>query len=147
MSGGAGGGDEEAAYFERLRAHFHGAPITKFVRQTMDLPTPGRVRITLHPDSNHHHGAGRIHGGVLGLVLDNAGFFACATVSGGFWVATVEYKVNLLETVGAEDVFVVGTVLKKGRHLMHAEMRADSAAGVHIASALGTYTVLPRQFR
>lgn len=139
-------GNDERAYFESLRAHFHEAPITKHVHQTMEVPEPGVVRITLHPDARLHHGAGRVHGGVLSLLLDNAGFFACATLSGGYWVATTEFKVNLLETVGLEPVVATGRVLRKGRHLFHAEMRAETAAGSLLAVALGTYTVLPRAF-
>jgi uncharacterized protein (TIGR00369 family) len=139
--------DESARYFAILRDAFHEAPITKFVRQTMEIPAPGTVTITLHPDPRHHHGAARVHGGVLGLVLDNAGFFACATVTDGYWVATTEYKVNLLETVADEEVVATGRVLRKGRHLLHAEMEASSAAGVKVAVGLGTYLVLPRRFR
>ena len=138
---------EQARYFAVLCDAFHEAPITKLVRQTMAIPGLGTVRITLHPDDRHHHGAGRVHGGILGLVLDNAGFFAAATVTGGYWVATAEYKVNLLETVAAEDVVATGTVLRQGRHLIHTEMEASTAGGLRVAVGLGTYVVLPRKFR
>ena len=83
---------DPARYFAVLRDAFHDAPITQFVRQTMELPEPGSVRITLHPDRRHHHGAGSIHGGILALLLDNAGFFASATVTGGFWAATMSSR-------------------------------------------------------
>jgi uncharacterized protein (TIGR00369 family) len=136
----------DPAYFEVLKDQFHQAPITRFVPQTMEIPGPGTVRITLHPDARYHHGAGRIHGGILGLVLDNAGFFASATVSGGMWVATAEFKVNLLESASDAPVVATGTVLRKGRHLIHAEMRA-AMGEVTVAIGLGTYVVLPRPFR
>jgi acyl-CoA thioesterase len=137
----------DAEYFELLKDQFHSAPITQFVRQTMEVPERGTVRITLHADARHHHGAGRIHGGILGLVLDNVGFFACATESDGFWVVTTEFKVNLLESVALEDVVATGRVLKKGRHLMHAQMEARDAKGVLAAVGLGSYAVMPRKFR
>jgi acyl-CoA thioesterase len=139
--------DPQARYFEILKSQFHEAPITRFIRQTMEVPERGRVSITLHADARHHHGAGRIHGGILGLVLDNAGFFACATESEGYWVATTEFKVNLLESVPLEDVIVTGRVLRKGRQLMHAHMEATTARGVLAAVALGSYTLLPRKFK
>jgi uncharacterized protein (TIGR00369 family) len=139
--------DAQTAYFEILKSQFHEAPITKLVRQTMVVPESGSVTITLHADARHHHGAGRIHGGILGLVLDNAGFFACATESGGYWVATTEFKVNLLDSVALEDVVVTGRVLRKGRQLMHAQMEARNARGALAAIALGSYAILPRKFR
>jgi uncharacterized protein (TIGR00369 family) len=139
--------DAEARYFEILKSQFHEAPITQLIRQTMVVPERGAVSITLHADARHHHGAGRIHGGILALALDNAGFFACATETEGYWVATTEFKVNLLDSVGLEDVVVTGRVLRKGRQLMHAQMEARDARGGLVAMALGSYAILPRKFR
>jgi uncharacterized protein (TIGR00369 family) len=139
--------EDTARYHAILRDAFHDAPITRMVRQTMEIPAEGTVRITLHADPRYHHGAGRIHGGILALVLDNAGFFASATVSGGFWTATTEFKVNLLESVSDEDVVATGRVLRKGRHLVHAEMDVCRAGGVKVAVGLGSYAILPRKFR
>jgi uncharacterized protein (TIGR00369 family) len=139
--------EAEARYFEILKSQFHEAPITQLIRQTMEVAERGSVRITLHADARHHHGAGRIHGGILALALDNAGFFACATETEGYWVATTEFKVNLIESVALEDVILTGRVLKKGRSLMHAQMEARNARGGLVAIALGSYAILPRKFR
>jgi uncharacterized protein (TIGR00369 family) len=139
--------DADSEYFELLKAQFHEAPITQFIRQTMEVLERGSVRITLHADARHHHGAGYIHGGILGLVLDNAGFFASATETGGYWVVTTEFKVNLLESVPLEDVVATGRVLRKGRQLIHAQMEARDARGGLAAVALGSYAVMPRKFR
>jgi uncharacterized protein (TIGR00369 family) len=138
---------KDADYFELLRSQFHGAPVTRLVPQTLEVLARGSVKITLHADARHHHGAGRIHGGILALVLDNAGFFACATESDGHWVMTTEFKVNLLESISLEDVVAIGHVLRKGRQLFHAQMEARDARGGLAAVALGSYAVLPRKFR
>jgi acyl-CoA thioesterase len=135
------------SYFETLKEAFHSAPITRMVPQTMEIANEGEVRITLHPDERYHHGGGTVHGGVLGILLDNAGWFACATVSEGNWLATAEFKINLLEAVpAAQSVVAVGRVLRRGRHLMHGEMEAI-ADGKKVAVGLGTYAVLPRKFK
>jgi uncharacterized protein (TIGR00369 family) len=138
---------EDAAYFELLKSQFHEAPITQLVPQTLDVSGRGTVKITLHADARQHHGAGRIHGGILALLLDNAGFFACATESDGYWVMTTEFKVNLLESVALEDVVAIGRVLRKGRQLLHAQMEARDERGGLVAIALGSYALLPRKFR
>jgi uncharacterized protein (TIGR00369 family) len=138
---------DEAALFEVLKDAFHDAPITRFVRQTMEIPEKGTVRITLHPDARHQHGAGRVHGGILALLLDNAGFFAAATTTEGLWVVTTEFKINLLDSVAEEPVVATGTVLRKGRHVIHSQMEAAKPSGEKIAVGLGSYTVLPRRFR
>ncbi len=139
--------DAQRRYFEILKQNFHEAPITCLIRQTMEVPEQGSVRITLHADARHHHGAGRIHGGILALLLDNAGFFACATETDGFWVVTTEFKINLLDAVALEDVVATGRVLRKGRQLLHAQMEARDPRGGLVAMALGSYAILPRKFR
>ncbi len=138
---------EHERYFAVLRDAFHEAPITQMVRQTMEIPEPGTVRITLHPDPRHHHGAGRIHGGILALLLDNAGFFASATLSEGYWTATTEFKINLLDSTSDEPVIATGKVLRKGRHLVHATMEAKTESGTLVAVGLGSYAILPRKFK
>lgn len=134
------------AYYGLLKRAFESAPITRHVRQVMETVEHGSVTIRLPADPRLCHGAARIHGGVLGLVLDNAGFFAAATTTDGHWVATTEYKLHLLESVSAVDVIAVGKVLRRGRHLIHAEMRAMNEAGDVLAAGMGTYAVLPRRF-
>jgi acyl-CoA thioesterase len=89
----------------------------------------------------------RLHGGTLGLLLDNAGFFAAATVRDGFWVVTTEFKINLLDTAGHEPIVATGTVLRRGRLVIHAQMEAVSGSNAKIAVGLGSYTIVPRRFR
>ena len=139
--------DVSTSYYEILMDAFHRAPITEHIRQTMRMPSEGRVEIVLHPDSRHHHGAARIHGGVLGLLLDNCGFFAAATLTDGYWVATTEYKVNLLASGANEDVVGTGAVLHRGRHLIQCEMSAVTASGTKLAVGLASYMILPRKFK
>jgi uncharacterized protein (TIGR00369 family) len=138
---------DEAAYFALLAATFHQAPITQHIRQVMRSLEAGRAVIELHADERLCHGAARVHGGVLALVLDNAGYFAAATVSGGYWVATTEFNVHLLEPVGAMDLLARGEVLRRGRHLIHTRMEIADGAGRVAATGLGSYTVLPRPYR
>ncbi|MCA9580631.1 MAG: PaaI family thioesterase [Myxococcales bacterium] len=137
--------DSLQAYYRRLEDNFHRAPITRHVPQRMEVVGPGEVRITLPPDPRLCHGAARVHGGILSLLLDNAGFFAAATLTGGYWVATTEFNTHLLESVAGEDVVATGRVLRPGRNVFHAEMRARIAAR-EVAVGFGTYMVLPRKF-
>ena len=137
----------ESAYFQLLCDAFHQAPVTQLVRQTLVLREAGVATLTLHPDERYHHGAGSIHGGILALVLDNAGWFASATMSEGHWLATAEFNVNLLEAVSAhEPIHATGRVLRKGRNLFHAQMEAATATGLKVAVGLGAYAVVPRKF-
>jgi uncharacterized protein (TIGR00369 family) len=138
---------DDDAYFDVLRSTFHGAPITQHVRQRLDVPAKGTATVTLAIDPRLHHAGGALHGGIVGLVLDNAGFFAAASTTGGQWVVTSEFKVNLLEPAAGEVLVATGTVLRRGRNLVHTEMRATTAGGTLVAVGLGTYAIVPRRFR
>jgi uncharacterized protein (TIGR00369 family) len=138
---------DEAAYFEVLRETFHGAPITQHVRQRLEILARGTASVTLTISPDLHHAGGALHGGVIGLVLDNAGFFAAASTTDGLWVLTTEFKVNLLDAATGDELVATGTVLRRGRNLVHTEMRASSPGGILVAVGLGTYAIIPRRFR
>ena len=142
--------DAQAEYFALLERSFAAAPIIEHVPQTLSVIEEGRVRIELPFDLRLCHGGGALHGGVLMLLLDNAGYFACASASGGKWVSTVEMKTQLLESVKDCTLVAEGEVLKRGRHVIHARADAFMVVGerrVRAATALGTWTILPRAFR
>jgi uncharacterized protein (TIGR00369 family) len=138
------------AYFGLLKRLFQQAPIIQHFPQTIRSIGPGEVTIAMPFDARFCHGGGALHGGVLMGLLDNAGYFACATRSGGRWVATNELKVNLLESVRDTNLIAEGKVLREGRHILHAEARAYQGEGDTrrlVAMALGTWSLLPRNFR
>lgn len=141
---------EDVAYFALLKRLFQQAPIIQHMPQTIRSMGPGEVTIAMPFDKRFCHGGGALHGGVLMGLLDNAGYFACATRSGGRWVATNELKVNLLESVRDTELIAEGKVLREGRHVLHAEARAYQGEGDGrrlVALALGTWSLLPRNFR
>ena len=134
-------------YFASLRRLFERTPALSFVKQTLEELAPGQARLALEPDERHNNGAGCIHGGLIATVLDSVGWFACATRSEGYWLVTAEFKVNFLEVAAHERVITTGELLKKGSELFHARMDARTERGRHVATALGTYTLLPRKFQ
>ena len=135
------------AYFAMLRRIFAGTPALSFVKQELEDLAPGRAQIALLPDERHLNGGGCIHGGLIATVLDSVGWFACTTLSEGYWLFTAEFKVNFLEFASGERVIATGEVLKKGSELFHTRMDARTERGRHVATALGTYTLLPRRFQ
>ena len=136
--------DEYVATLHRL---FERTPALALVKQGLESLEPGRALISLEPDDRYFNGGGVIHGGVLATLLDSVGWFACATRSEGHWLFTAEFQVNYLEFVSRERVLATGEVLKKGGELFHVRMDARTGGGRHVATALATYTLLPRKFQ
>ncbi|WNG28180.1 PaaI family thioesterase [Cystobacter fuscus] len=136
-----------ALYFASLHKLFERTPALSFVKQTLEELAPGRARLALEPDDRYNNGSGCIHGGIIATVLDGVGWFACATRSEGYWLVTAEFKVNFLEVASRERVIATGELIKRGSELFHARMDARTEGGRHVATALGTYSLLPRKFQ
>ena len=136
----------EDEYFAALQRQFERTPALNFIKQRLEALSPGRARVVLEPSDSYLNGGGVIHGGIVATVLDSVGWFACATQSGGYWLFTAEFKINFLD-VATETVIATGEVLRKGSDLFHARMDARTAGDRHVATALGTFMIIPRTFR
>ncbi|MEM6956838.1 MAG: PaaI family thioesterase [Myxococcota bacterium] len=135
-------------YHSLLTQRFAEAPVVQHLSQRMTRLEIGRCEIVMAHDPRHAHGGGALHGGVLMALLDNAAYFAAATQSRRQWVATAEMNVRLLESTRERSIRAVGTVLRAGKHLIHAEARAYPEGEPRLlALATGTWAVLPRAYR
>ena len=143
---------EEIRYYDVLREAFHSAPIrTQLVRQDDEgSPNGELVRITLHVDARYHHGGGSIHGGILGLLVDNAGLLREGddqrrVLGRDHRVQGEPYRVGRGRrgrgdgTRAAQREGISCTRRWRSRERARREGRA--------AVGLGSYTILPRKFR
>jgi len=68
-----------------------------------------------------------IHGGIVGMIADNAcGYAAFTLMPADATVVTVEYKLNLLSPAEGERLIARGRVVKPGRTLVIAEARVSA---------------------
>jgi uncharacterized protein (TIGR00369 family) len=84
----------------------------------------GEVAIGLpyREDLTQQHGF--IHGGIVGIIADNAcGYSAFTLLPPDSTIVTVEYKLNLLSPAEGERLIARGRVVKSGRTLVIAEAR------------------------
>jgi uncharacterized protein (TIGR00369 family) len=79
---------------------------------------PGRVVLRMRVDKRHMQVHGVVHGGVLAALADTAGglasYMACPR---GTRVATIEMKINYLESVEGGIVEAEARVIRRGRHI------------------------------
>jgi uncharacterized protein (TIGR00369 family) len=84
------------------------------------------------------HGLGATHGGVIAMLIDNAGWFTLAP-NYDTWIATVEFQVRLLEPAVHEHLRAVGRTIRVGRRLAVADVEVRTSEGRLVASGSGTY--------
>lgn len=80
--------------------------------------------MAIRPELQQHHGT--VHGGVLGVVVDNACGWAAASVAGP--LVTAHYTVHLLAPARGERLRAIGRLIRAGRRtaVASADVYAES---------------------
>lgn len=108
----------DAHYAERVRASFRLQQAMALIGAELATVEPGFTEIHLakRPEITQQHGY--VHGGIVGMIADNAGGFAANTLTAADTsVLTVEYKLNLVAPADGERLVARGEVIKPGRTL------------------------------
>lgn len=106
-------------FAQRVRTSFEGQPAMGLIGAQLASVEPGLCEVVLpfRPDLTQHHGY--IHGGVVGMIADNAaGFAAASLTSADASVLTAEYKINLMAPAEGERLVARGRVVRAGRNLI-----------------------------
>ncbi len=109
----------DPGYADRVRASFGLQRAMALIGAELAVVEPGFTEIHLanRPEITQQHGY--VHGGIVGMIADNAGGFAANTLTAADTsVLTVEYKLNLVAPADGERLVARGEVVKPGRTLI-----------------------------
>jgi uncharacterized protein (TIGR00369 family) len=99
----------------RVRDSFSRQPAMGLIGARMERVEPGFAEITLstRPDLLQQHGF--IHGGIIGMICDNAcGYAALTLLPVDCGVLSIEYKVSFLAPARGREIVARGHVLRAG---------------------------------
>ena len=130
---------------EKLKKLFHSAPLKHTFNMTLHYDEKSQAVFDMPYDSRFTHALGDTHGGVIAILLDNAGWFTVAPQY-PTWVATTDLTVKLLETAGREDLVATGQILKCAKNLAMATMEVRAQYGRLIAIGQGTFAVTSHRY-
>ncbi len=103
----------------RIHQSFARQSAMGLIRAELVAVAPGSAEIHLPHWEGIEQQHGFVHGGVVGMIADNAaGFAAMTTVPAGASVLTVEYKLNLMAPADGEKLIARGKVVRAGRTLV-----------------------------
>lgn len=120
----------DAAYADKVRASFARQRMMAYIGAELDEVLPGfcRIRLPYRLEITQQHGY--FHGGVIGVLADNAGGYAgYSLMPVDSSVLTVEYKLNILAPGDGDVLIAEGHVVKPGRSLVvtRADVYAEHA--------------------
>lgn len=127
-----------AEHHRRLERMYAAAPTNAYFAPTIRVGDgEAEVRLPLRPD--FFHAAGAVHGAFYFKVLDDAAFFAVASLVDDFFVLTAELSVEFLRPVSSGEMTARGRVTEQADRFYSAEATATDADGREVARARGRF--------
>ena len=128
--------DEAEAHHRRLERMYAGAPINQWYRPRLSI-SHGATELVLPLRPEFHHAAGATHGSVYFKVLDDATFFAAASIVEDVFVLTARFEIDFLRPVVSGDIRGVANVTGEADRRIHAEGELFDETGQVIAKGRG----------
>lgn len=103
------------------------------------------TRLKIRPD--HRQQDGFVHAGVIATMADHtAGYAAYTTVSEGFRILTIEFKINYFRPAAGEAVVCRSKVINNGKKIIVSESELFSISGGReqlVSKAMVTLMAVP----
>lgn len=126
-------------HFKRLEHLYQKAKIQELFNGSTISISHSHAEITLPLQEMYFHGANAIHGAVYFKLLDDAAYFAVASVVQDVFIVTSSFQLNLLRPVSAGTVKAVGTLRSHSKNLYIAEATLFNARGKEVAFGTGQF--------
>lgn len=108
------------------------------------MPEPGRAVGAMPVDERHHNPFGLVHGGMVFTLVDTVmGAATVGVIDPGCRCATIEIHLRFLRPVFDTTLHCEVHVLRSGRRVVHLEAKVRDAEERLIASATGSFAVVP----
>jgi len=119
-------------------------PLRSFLGMDIEDVESGHAVARLEVDADLMNPHGAVHGGVLFTMVDTAmGKATMTTLEAGQRCASIEIHIRFLRPVLAGGLVADAQVIRPGRTVVHLEGRVRNANDVLVATATGTFAVIP----
>jgi len=128
--------DEE--HYRKLERLYASAPINGFYRPTLEV-REGAAKLVIPIRSELHHAAHAVHGSVYFKALDDACWFAAASLLEDALVLTASFNIHLLRPVSEGRLIAEGRVVHSSQRLFIAEATLENDKGQTLARGSGSF--------
>ncbi len=129
---------------EELRARLSTSNTAKQFGFVLQEAEPGRVVLRMRVEERHKQVHGVVHGGILAALADTAGGLATyMSYPRGLRAATIEMKINYLESVEGGIVEAEARVVRRGKHIAVVDCDVRDHDGRLVGKALMSFYVGP----
>ena len=125
-------------HFRRLERMYHSAPINAWYRPVLEVGE-GTAQISMAVREEFFHAAHAVHGSVYFKALDDASFFAVASLVEDVFILTATFNVYLTRPIASGTMRSVGRVVHRSRQLFLAEAELFDGEGRPIGRGSGSF--------
>ncbi|MDX5480214.1 MAG: PaaI family thioesterase [Hymenobacteraceae bacterium] len=126
-------------HYQRLERLYHRAKVQELFNGSSISVNHSRAEITLPVQEKYFHGANAIHGAVYFKLLDDAAYFAVASVVRDVFIVTSSFQLNLVRPVASGTLKAVGSLRSQGKNLYVAEATLYNERGKEVAFGTGQF--------
>ena len=125
-------------HFSGLERMYLAAPVNDFYRPTIEI-SEGYALVEIDVSERFFHAAEAVHGSVYFKMLDDAAFFAAASLEREVFVLTTAFTTYLTRPVSAGLIRSEGRVVNRTKSQFIAEAVARDGDGREIARGSGLF--------
>jgi uncharacterized protein (TIGR00369 family) len=137
------------ANLERIAKVVAMMPFTKHLGIEFEEGREGYAKLRLRFQRENSTAGDALHGGAIASLIDTTGAMAAWTtaeiLSPRYFGSTVGVNVNYLSAVIGEDAFAEGQVLKRGKEIIHCDVRVTNPGGKLVAQGTVVYRIIERE--
>lgn len=127
-------------HYDFLVRLFHSAPINQSIFKGSELTlSEGEARYQLEVKTDYFHGAEAMHGAVYFKMLDDAAYFACATLVDDYFLVTKSYEIEFVRPVPGGTLTALGRVLESNDEGFLAESEILNEQGKLMGKGRGVF--------
>lgn len=126
-------------HYRRLERMYHAAPCNEYYQPRLSIER-GRTRLVIPVRPDFFHAAGAAHGSLYFKAMDDAAFFAVASLVPDVFVLTASLTTHLLRPVAKGEIVALGRVVQPGKQLFLAEAELFNDKNKLIGRAHGNFT-------
>ena len=128
----------EEAHWRALETMYLDSPINTIYEPRITVGHE-MAEIAIRIEARYFHAAGAVHGSVTWKMLDDAAFFAAASLVDDFFVVTTAFTSYLTRPVSGGELRSVGRVVNRNRSQIVAEAVAFDHAGHEVGRGSGLF--------
>jgi uncharacterized protein (TIGR00369 family) len=117
---------------------YHGDRTNAFYEPVLSV-SEGEATLTMPVHERFFHAAGAVHGSIYFKALDDAAWFAVASLVEDAFIVTASFNIYLLRPVSSGELLAHGRLVHRTGRVFIAESQLTGAEGQELARGSGTF--------